>query len=207
MANPFIKKGAKKGLIAKAISTPFFGSKGSEGLRKEKRNSRIIKQAQKKQTQGSMYTGSGAGIPITASETSTPSKPVQSRKKETKIEGITRGVAAPSGPSLSGAKIESSPITTNKVAGKNTGRLARKAAKLRSKGEDALASGNLAKSKKLRGRYDRQTARMNKSMSNASSGYAMKPGSKQKDTPGPINSVQQDVINDLNKNFNFKNDI
>lgn len=124
-----------------------------------------------------------------------------------KVEGIRKGIAAPSGPSISGAKIESSPITTRKTAGKNTGRLARKASKLRGKGEDALASGNLGKARRLRRRYDRQTSKMNSSMSNASSGYTMKPGSKQKDTPGPINSVQQGVINDLNKNFNFKNDI
>ena len=124
-----------------------------------------------------------------------------------KVEGVKKGIAAPSGSSLSGSKIESSPITTRKIAGKNTRKLAQKADKLRGKGEDALASGNLRKAKRLRRRYDRQTDRVNKSMSNASSGYAMKPGSKQKDTPGPVNSVQQGVINDLNKNFNYKNDI
>lgn len=124
-----------------------------------------------------------------------------------KIEGIRKGIVAPSAPSLPSGKIESSPITTRKTAGKNTRKLAQKADKLRGKGEDALASGNLRKAKRLRRRYDRQTDRVSKSMSNASSGYTMKPGSKQKDTPGPINSVQQGVINELNKNFNIKNDI
>jgi hypothetical protein len=124
-----------------------------------------------------------------------------------KANTVKKGIASPSAPSLSGSKIESSPITTRKVAGKNTGRLARKADKLRGKGEDALASGNLRKAKRLRRRYDRQTSRMNKSMSNASSGYGMQPGSKNVNSPTTFNNKHQSIINDVNKNFDFKTDI
>lgn len=124
-----------------------------------------------------------------------------------KAKGIKKGIASQSAPSLSGSKIESSPITTRKVAGKNTGKLARKANKLRGKGEDALASGNLRKAKRLRRRYDRQTNRVNKSMSNASSGYGMKPGSKNANSPTTFNNKHQSIINDVNKNFDFNTDI
>jgi len=46
---------------------------------------------------------------------------------------------------------------------KKANRIANRAAKTRSKGESTLESGNLAKARRMRKRYDRQTKRLKKS--------------------------------------------
>ena len=210
---PKTKKGAIARFIDKVKSTPFTGNATKKGAAAiDRKVSNTIIMAQKRQQKGTMYNGSGKNIPITVSAPSVSSSPAKSKSAPSrpKVSKVDTSGLAKKGLTNTTAKasdISSSPVTTRKTAGKNTGRLAQKASKLRSKGEAALESGNLAKSKRLRRRYDRQTAKMNKSMSNASSGYGMKPGSKNISSPTTFNNKQQDIINEVNKNFNFKNDI
>ena len=86
------------------------------------------------------------------------------RKVSGKSFGMKMGSKQIDSPSTFSAKQAST--ITKAPAFKNAekaNKIANRAAKTRSKGESALESGNLAKAKRMRKRYDRQTKRLKKS--------------------------------------------
>ena len=111
-----------------------------EASRKTARNTSIIKKETAKQKQGSMYKGKGSDIAIT---TSAPAKKKPAQKK---VSTVKKGVKLKSTtPSVVNAQKKKTATTATKQSNRAT----RKTDKLRSKGQEALASGNLRKAKRL----------------------------------------------------------
>lgn len=124
-----------------------------EAARKKARNTEIIKRETAKQKKGTMSNSKGSTIPITVSgpsENTTKKKPAQK-----KVSTVKKGVKLKSTtPSVVNAQKKK----TATVATKKSNRATRKTDKLRSKGQEALASGNLRKAKRLSDR-SRRTAK------------------------------------------------
>lgn len=124
-----------------------------EASRKTARNTSIIKKETAKQKQGSMYKGKGSDIGIT---TSTSAKNTAKKKPaQKKVSTVKKGVKLKSTtPSVVNAQKKKTATTATKQSNRAT----RKTDKLRSKGQEALASGNLRKAKRLSDR-SRRTAK------------------------------------------------
>ena len=120
-----------------------------EAARKKARNTEIIKRETAKQKKGTMSNTKGSTIPITVSA------PAKKKPTQKKVSSVKKGVKLKTTtPSVVNAQKKK----TATVATKKSNRATRKTDKLRSKGQEALASGNLRKAKRLSDR-SRRTAK------------------------------------------------
>lgn len=173
MANPFIKKDAKKGAIAKALSTPFFGSKENRfkikypskntpesKLKSEadwkKYNDAIIAKEQAKQ-KPKVETLSPVVVAKDNNKVTPESKPVRAtRASQSEVKTNQKGatikpIAAPTAGNIT-KRATTKTDAQKKAAGK--------AGDVRQRGTDALKAGNLSKAKRLSRRYQNLKKKM-----------------------------------------------
>lgn len=140
---------------AKGLYTKAELKKQKEAKAKVARNKVITKIAQSNQTPGSMYKGKGSDIPITVSASAKTKSAPKNKPAQKKVSTVKKGVKLKSTtPSVVNAQKKKTATTATKQSNRAT----RKTDKLRSKGQEALASGNLRKAKRLSDR-SRRTAK------------------------------------------------
>jgi hypothetical protein len=160
-----IKQRQAKGLYTKKELASI---KAGTPAAKKARNAKIMKNETAKQKKGSMYKGKGSDIAIT---TTPAKKKAAAKKTSTRKMTVSNGVSTTTKGTTSGYKKASTPsgamaakkTTTATTATKKSNRATRKTDKLRSKGQEALASGNLKKAKRLSDRSRRTAKRAIKS--------------------------------------------